>query len=610
MKINGGSLYIIKVLLLQFFAFLTFFIFVQKPVFIIYNSLKGREISITRFFQIIYHGFSIDLATASYFSIIPLIILCMVASSANRRFITYLKVYLGIASVILSLACIADTVLYDFWMFKLDATVFMYINDPKNAVASVSILFVVGCIVAVAVLSFMLYRWLIIPSRCIEIPYKKGRHLLIFVVFLLCGCVIFGMIRGLQIWPKTPARVYFSKDNFLNHAALNPVYNLIYSLSKMDKFDEEFQEFTEKERRAGLTGLFPESGKTEKLLNTPRPNILLIVLEGMGACFVESLNGKNPEVAPNISRLSKEGVNFTQCYCSSFRTDRGIVSVLSGYPGQPTTSIMRFSHKIKSLPGLPKSLKAIGYDTQILYSGDMSFFNMFEYFNEMGHDKLVSEDDFPNEQQTADWGVHDEFAFNWLLEDIENRQNNGAKPWYITMLTISSHGPFDVPYKKLEDEKLNAFAYTDSCFGDFIDKLRCIPAWDNLLVVATADHGYNLSPIDAPDFPHIPLFMIGGAINEPRVIDRIMNQTDIAATLLAQVGTSYEDFYFSRDVMSDKYTYPFSFSTYNNGFNFRDSVGVTVFDNTSQRFRHGDNKEHVRIGKVLLQTIYKDLSER
>lgn len=561
--------------------------------------------------KIWHNGITLDLATASYFSIIPLIILCIGGLSVKDRFKKHLKIYLAFSAVVLSLACITDTVLYEFWMFKLDATILMYINDPKNAVASVSYLYVLKCVGSVVLLSILSYHLLIFPLQRIAVPTNKGKSILVLAVFLLGGTFLFVMIRGIRIWPNTPTRAYFCTDSFLNHSAVNPIYNMIYSLSKMNKFDNEFQYFSEEECKDGFMKLFPKSdGETENLFNSLRPNILLIALEGMGACFVESLNGIYPEVAPNISRLSKEGINFTRCYCSSFRTDRGIVSLLSGYPGQPTSSIMRFSHKIKSLPGIPKSLKKLGYDTQVLYSGDVSFFNMFEYFMEVGHSKIISEDDFPKELRTANWGVHDEYAFDWLLNDIQDRQDKSGRPWYITMLTISSHEPFDVPYHKLEDEKLNAFAYTDSCFNVFIEKLKLMPIWNNLLVVVTADHGYNLRQIDAPDFPHIPFFILGGAIRTPMTVDNIMNQTDIAATLLAQLGSDYQEFKFSRNIMSNSFVYPFSFSTYNNGFNFRDSAGVTVYDNTSQMPLHGNNNDHIRKGKILLQTIYKDLNDR
>ena len=107
------------------------------------------------------------------------------------------------------------------------------------------------------------------------------------------------------------------------------------------------------------------------------------------------------------------------------------------------------------------------------------------------------------------------------------------------------------------------------------------------------------------------MLLLGGAIKEPKQIDTIVGQTDLAATLLGQLGLSHEEFIFSRDVLADTYTYPFAFHTYNNGFIFRDSTGYVDFDNMANAaIRGGTNKEHEKLGKVILQTLYKYLSKR
>ena len=51
--------------------------------------------------------------------------------------------------------------------------------------------------------------------------------------------------------------------------------------------------------------------------------------------------------------------------------------------------------------------------------------------------------------------------------------------------------------------------------GDFIDRLQATPAWDNLLVVCTADHGFNHWDITSPDFPHIPFLVAQPSQNFP-----------------------------------------------------------------------------------------------
>ena len=600
------------IIITSFLLYLGIFLFIQKPIFMMYNTTETGLMTFHNLFDIYYNGIALDLAASAYLTAVPWCIVVASLFFPSFHYVKALKIYNFVMSFILSIIIVVDTSLYEFWMFKLDSTVFMYINDPKNAMASVSVGYVIIRLIWIIIQACILYFITILPLR-----YFKGKEeghdfklVVSLFIWLVVGGGIFGLIRGFRLWPNTPARAFYSTTPILNNSALNPLYNMIYSLSKMDKFDNEFQEFGKEECAAILQQMFPTQGESRLLLKNNRPNILLIVLEGFGACFIEQLGGKYKYVAPNTSLLCKESVNFTQTYCSSFRTDRGIVSILSGYPGQPTTSIMRFTHKLQSLPGLPKTLRNAGYDTSVLYSSDMSFFNMSDYFIAVGHDKLISESDFPQEQRTAKWGVHDEYAFNWLLDDIQDKHKNSKKPWYTTMLTVSSHTPFDVPYHRLKDEKHNSFAYTDSCLNDFINRLKATPAWDNLLVVVTADHGFNHEEISAPDFPHIPFIMLGGAIKEPENIDVIANQTDIAATILGQLELPHEDFIFSRDVMADTYQYPFSFSTFNNGFNFRDSTGVTVFDNTLKKALYNDDANRIRKGKAILQKLYEDLNRR
>lgn len=593
------------------------FLFIQKPIFLLYNwGCGGSSCTLTDWAAIYRHGLPLDVATAGYLTVIPFLIiglyLFLPRFSPRKPLIGY---NIAIA-FLLSAVTLADVSLYEFWEFKLDATVFMYLNDPKNAFASVSFSYILLRVTAIIVLAAAYFFILAMPVYKIKFGHAgKSKRFPALICLAVFGGCLFCMIRGLRIWPNTPGRAFYSKTAFHNHSALNPLFNIAYTSLKAENFSKQFRFFTEEERAEIYDSILPRKGNafpaytTECLLKTTRPNILFIVLEGFGAVFIENLGGMKG-IAPNIDRISEEAISFTRCYCNSFRTDRGIVSILSGYPAQPTTSIMRYSHKIQSLPGLPKTLKSYGYRTQALYASDMTFFNMADYFISAGHDKLISQDSFPASDRTCKWGVPDHIAFNWLYRDIQQKYGQGKEPWYTTFLTISSHAPFDVPYHRLADEKFNAFAYTDSCFGDFIDRLKNTPAWDNLLIVCTADHGFNHQEIASPDFPHIPLLLLGGAIKDTRRIDRLISQTDLAATVLAQLNIPYEEFTFSRDVMSDSYTYPFAFNTFNNGFIFRDSTGCTVYDNTAGKALYGEDKAREERGKAILQTLYNDLGKR
>ena len=112
------------------------------------------------------------------------------------------------------------------------------------------------------------------------------------------------------------------------------------------------------------------------------------------------------------------------------------------------------------------------------------------------------------------------------------------------------------------------------------------------------------------------MLWLGGAVRQPMRVDKLMNQTDLAATLLAQMHLDHSRFAYSRNVMGGGYRYPFAFYTFNNGFAFLDSTGASVYDNTGRHLIHEDNitpegsRKRLDQGKALLQTLYDDLGRR
>ena len=351
-----------------------------------------------------------------------------------------------------------------------------------------------------------------------------------------------------------------------------------------------------------------------KLLTTTRPNILIIIMESFTANAIEAVGGE-PGITPNLNRLSKEGVLFTNLYANSFRTDRGLVSVLNGYLAQPTTSIMKYPVKSQTLPSIAKSLNKEGYTADMLYGGDINFTNMQSYFYSSGYSKITADRDFPLSSRLSKWGANDDITFSHLYEDIKQRPVDG-KPWLSTFLTLSSHEPFEVPFHHLEHPYLNSVAFTDSCIGNFIDTFKELPAWKNTVVIFVSDHGYrypeNMQEYGPLRF-HIPMLWLGGAIAEPKVIDTYANQTDLAATLLNQMGLPTDEFSFSKDILNPCVPH-YAFYTFNNGFGFIDESGVSVYDNEGNKILveepESGNETRLEKGKVLLQTLYDDLGNR
>ena len=435
-------------------------------------------------------------------------------------------------------------------------------------------------------------------------------------IMLLIGGVLFIIIRGgVTESTSNVGQVYFSSEQFLNHSAVNPDFSLLSSMGKSQDFASEFNFFEEGKRAELFDGLYPstDGDSIMEVLNTKRPNILVILMESYGGTFIEPLGGL-PDVAPHFNRLTEEGVFFTNCYANSFRTDRGTVCTFSGYLGLPTASVMKIPAKSRTLPSIAEELVKAGYKTDFLYGGDINFTNMKSYLLSKGYQRLTADKDFSLAEQTSNaWGVNDDITFEHLYNQLKDRKET---PWHTAFLTLSSHEPFEVPYHRLDEQIPNAFAFTDDCLGKFIEKLKQTPVWKDLLVICLPDHGfyYPREGLNtSPRFYHIPMLWLGGAVKQPMKIDKIMNQADLAATLLGQLELDHSSFNFSRNVLGSDYTYPFAFYSFNNGFAFRDSTGVTVVDNNSGNIlldEPAGTNDRIDKGKAILQSVYDDLGRR
>ena len=599
---------------LYFFTVLLIFI-LQKPLFMLYNGSIEKGFGFADYMQVMVHGASLDAATAGYLTAFPFLLVLISIWFRKFPLKKILYGYYILAAALISIIFVVDMALYTFWGFKLDASVFLYIDSPKEALASVSVGFILLRVLAILLL-IALNSWVLLKITPSVLTATR-KQITGTAGMLLLGGVLFVIIRG-GVTESTSniGQVYFSNEPFLNHSAVNPDFSLLSSMGKSQDFASEFNFFDEEKRAALFDGLYPttDGDSIIQVLNTKRPNILIILMEGFGGAFVEPLGGL-PDVTPHFNRLSKEGIFFTNCYANSFRTDRGTVCTFSGYLGLPTASVMKIPAKSRTLPAIAEGLSKAGYKTDFLYGGDINFTNMKSYLLSTGYQRLTANTDFSLAEQTSNaWGVNDDITFEYLYNQLRNRKEEG--PWHTAFLTLSSHEPFEVPYHRLEDKIPNAFAYTDECLGKFIDRLKQTPAWKDLLVICLPDHGFYYPREGSnamPRFYHIPLLWLGGAVKQPMQVDKIMNQTDLAATLLGQLGLEHTAFTFSRNVLGSDYKYPFVFYSFNNGFSFRDSTGVTVFDNNSGSILFNEpeaDESRLDKGKAILQTGYDDLGNR
>lgn len=494
---------------------------------------------------------------------------------------------------------VADIIMYEFWQFKLNAVVLSYAAHPEGATSSVSVWFI--AVRVLAVLTVMLA--IIVP--CIWLTPKRLDKKTVWP-YLKMSSIIWGFLIAASLFYMRMDDAYRpGRSLFLNHATVNPVYAFFSSFRTEDTYSERYNLLDEDECEQTFSDLYPQGMDdiTDTLLHTKRPNVLVVFMESFGGTFVEELGGI-PQVAPNLSRLIPEGIFWENYYSNSFRTDRGTASFLAGSVSYPELSLMTETSMHDKLPSLAKTFNRQGYSTSYLYPGAMTNMGKRTYLEHCGFRHLLDHTAFTPEELNSAWGAHDGNSAQKVYSLLAEKDST-EQPFFFVYQTISSHEPWIVPYHRLEDKVLNAFAYTDDCVGKLVDSLKTLPLWENLLVIVIPDHGhlYKQSYED-PLFFHSPMLWLGGAVRQPRRIQTFMNQSDIAATLLAQLGMPHEDYPWSRNVLSKKYTHPFAYCNFPGGIFWVDGTGTSMYDITANQTIVGTdsyNDVRVRKAKAVLQ---------
>jgi len=606
----------LKLFALGFLGWIVYFIG-ARAFFMLYHFDSTSQLAWTDILLAFAHGIRMDMAMAGYLSLLPGLLLALLFFVSGKNLWRIWFPYQVILILLTTFIVVLDAELYVHWGFRLDATPILYFG--KEAASSgdfwKSVLLIVVWVAASAGLVYFVLKYFrpriekITGSGWVTFPVLLGA-----TVFLILP------IRGsLGVAPMNTGFVYFHKDNlYANHAAVNVVWNFGYAIQKMNSLRYPDNFFDSAKTLAYNEQMFPPFDSTTHLLNTERPNIIVIALESYTYRFIEPLGGL-PDITPRINQLVHEGILFNNFYSSGDRTDKGIVSILNGYPSQPTSSIIKDPKKTKTLPFLNKIFKEEGYRTEFTYGYNIDYANFRSYLINAGFDHITHSSDFPQELNTSKWGVHDHYVFDKFFEEAQA----ASEPFFKVMMTQSSHEPFDVPMEtviKGDDEIskfLNSAYYTDQSLGAFIDKAKQTEWWKNTLVVITADHGHpnpDNHGLQNPRRFKIPMLWLGGALTkQDTVVSTLGCHADIANTILGQVNLRDRSFIFSHDLFDSSYKNPIAVYVYNNGYGFKTDSTLAVFDTVGKTYilEEGSPTDYEKdLGKAYMQKLYSDFNSR
>ncbi|TDE15521.1 LTA synthase family protein [Dyadobacter psychrotolerans] len=589
-----------------------------RIIFLTYHYKKSIELPASYLAESAWHGLRMDVSFAGYILVLPTLFIGFTWKRWDwyKKFIT---IYTGFVAFVIVFLTIADLELFRAWGFRIDATSLHYLKTPQEAWASMASSPVFALSVLFTVIYFTAYQiFKTFGERTIPFFQKTSWYLSLSVFVLLTGALIIPIRGGLQLAPMNESAVFFSDKSFANYAAVNVPWNYMSSVvhtrySKKNPFI--YQE--PKSADSVVASLYSKPVDVRQIINTDKPvNVVVIIWESFTAKAVAGLGGLKG-ITPQFDSLSKEGILFTNMYASGNRSDKGMVAILSGYPAQPTTSIIKIPNKTISLPSVPKTFHSNGWSTSFYYGGETEFANMKSYFLQQGFDKLIDKNAFASKDMNSKWGAHDHVVFKKLLTDLDTQK----QPFFSTMFTLSSHEPFEVPAKTVikgndvEHLFLNSLHYSDASLGEFIKDAKTKSWWKNTLLIIIADHGHPLPERKQakPSEFHIPMLWLGGALKENGIrIDTLCSQTDLASTLLKQLKLPSKSFKWSNDIFSYNRK-PFAYFAFNNGFGWIKPGGFIIRDNIGGNItgQEGNLKPtETEIGKAYLQASYTDYLRR
>ncbi|WP_305953277.1 LTA synthase family protein [Emticicia oligotrophica] len=572
---------------------------------------------------IFWNGIRMDFSMSGYLSVLPFLLVTISNFIKKSRLENWIFSYTFVAVFFITLIVVIDLQVFNTWGYRLDATPLYYLKSPKEAWASVSssplLQLFISFIILLIIASYIVYR--IITRNIDNWNYIDNLPFIPISAFCLIALII--PIRGsLGIAPMNQSTVYFSSNNFANISAVNAPWNFMSSIvnGTYDKVNP-YTYLPKETLTDAIKKLYVNSNSTQNILrkDLKKPNVIFIIWESFTKKATEQkINGE--EVTPNFNALKKEGIYFSNIYASGDRTDKGLPAILSGYPAQPTKSIITEPNKSAKLPVLSKDFGNNGYTTAFYYGGETDFANIKSYLFEADFQRIVSKQDFDPKDWNSKWGAQDGAVFTRFLSEHEKIN----QPFFSTLLTLSSHEPFEVPIQTKfvgEDEPskfMNAMYYADQSLGNFISDAKKQSWWNNTLIVIVADHGHRIpetgKKID--DFK-IPMLWLGGALEKTGIeVSNVGSQIDIASSVLRQAGINAYAYNWSKNIFDNKVK-PWAFFSFNNGFGYVKQNSIEekylIFDNIGQKIiQKKGTITNIEIdeGKALMQRMFQDYLDK
>ena len=495
------------------------------------------------------------------------------------------NIYLRTVAVLVTFFYAFDIAHYGYLNHRIDVSAFKLLENPMIALQMVWETYpIVWSIIGLSIIIWATWHAIEKAFEYLEGSQRLVRFRDKFFAFTMGGLILlFSMWGTFRQYKLLWSDAHFSEDPFIVSAALNPV--LYFNETRTFALED----FDEKITRSYYEGMANDLGVDEPNINnldfnrwksalnsdTKKPNIVIVFLESVGLNRMGRVgNPLNP--APNLDRLSHEGIFFDRFYIPMVGTARSVFGMVTGIHDVASVETASSNPRIVDQYSLINALD--GYEKHYLLGGSASWRNIRGLLqNNIPDMQIKDQDDFDFPRLDV-WGISDQDLFTAAHETFQSIDSD--QPFFAVIQTATNHRPYSLPkgvdkfeVKEIDatvlanagfdsQEQYNAMRFLDHAVGEYIANAKKADYFKNTIFLFFGDHGtsdpraLHMLPSDY-DLKlrsyQVPLIIYGpDRIPKGLVRSDITQLVDLMPTVCGIAGAPYENRTMGRDLLNDE----------------------------------------------------------